>query len=171
MGLISAFTYIELLTGCTSSHTGMSRVCLLGKDSAGDYIMFSLVQGALHAVLMAPLEHVGGKMVCRDSCTMPLSCHHQLYPIYKSTESISLERPQRSPSPTINPSPPCPLNHFPQCHIYPFPEHLNTSRYGDHHLPGSLFQCLAALSEKKFFLISNLIFPNTHTSHCVHSWM
>jgi len=44
------------------------------------------------------------------------------------------KRPLRSPNPTINPSPPCPLNRIPQCHIYMFLEHLTS--WGHPHLPG-----------------------------------
>ena len=40
----------------------------------------------------------------------------------------------RSLSPTINPSPPCPLNQVPQCHKNTFPEHLQG--WWLNHLPG-----------------------------------
>jgi len=42
--------------------------------------------------------------------------------------------PLRSSSATINPSPPCLLNHVQKCHIYMFFEHLQG--WGLHHCPG-----------------------------------
>uniref|UniRef100_A0A669QRK1 DLEC1 cilia and flagella associated protein n=1 Tax=Phasianus colchicus TaxID=9054 RepID=A0A669QRK1_PHACC len=39
------------------------------------------------------------------------------------------------------------------------PWFLNTSRNGDHHLPGQLCQCITSFSNKKMFLISNLNLP------------
>ena len=72
----------------------------------------------------------------------------------RNIESFRLERLLKSSSPTINPSPPCSLNHVPWYQIFTFFEHPQGQWL--HHLPGSLFQCLDTLSEKKFFLISNL---------------
>ncbi|KAK4817863.1 hypothetical protein QYF61_001532 [Mycteria americana] len=39
-------------------------------------------------------------------------------------ESLRLEKTLRSSSPTVNPTPPCLLNHVPKCHIYTFFELL-----------------------------------------------
>ena len=48
---------------------------------------------------------------------------------------------------------------------------LNTSRDGDSTTSlGSLFQCLATVSVKKFFLISNLNSPDTTWGHCLSSY-
>jgi len=70
----------------------------------------------------------------------------------KRNRIIGWKRALRSSSPTITPTPPCLLNHIPKYHICKF---LNTSRDGDSTtFLGSLFQCLTALSVKKFFLIS-----------------
>ena len=51
-------------------------------------------------------------------------------------ESLRLEKTTKLSSPTINPSPPCPLNHITQCHIYPLLEHLQG--WWLHHFPGQL---------------------------------
>jgi len=40
-------------------------------------------------------------------------------PNHRIMESLSLERPLRSPSPTLNPSPPCPLSHIASCSATP----------------------------------------------------
>lgn len=53
--------------------------------------------------------------------------------VHKIIELLWLETPLRSSSPTVNPSPPCPLNHA--------------------------LQCLTTLSVKKFLLTSNLNTP------------
>ena len=47
-----------------------------------------------------------------------------------------------------------PTNHVPHFHISIFLEHLQG--WWLHHLPGQLCHCITTLSEKKFFLISNL---------------
>ena len=44
------------------------------------------------------------------------------------------KRPLKSPRPTINPTPPCLLNHVLKCHIYTFSEHLQG--WGHLHFPG-----------------------------------
>ncbi|KAK4813337.1 hypothetical protein QYF61_026500 [Mycteria americana] len=68
----------------------------------------------------------------------------------------SWKRPLRSPSPTVNLALPSPsLNHIPKHHIYTSFKHLQ----GCDSTLGSLYQCLATLSVKKFFLISNLNLP------------
>jgi len=55
-------------------------------------------------------------------------------------ESLRLERPLRSSSPVIHPSPQCPPNHIPLCHSCMFLEHLQ--RYDSTISLGSLFQFL-----------------------------
>jgi len=39
---------------------------------------------------------------------------------HRIIESLRLERPLKSPSPTVNPSPPCLLNHIMKCNSYKF---------------------------------------------------
>ena len=75
------------------------------------------------------------------------------------TESLRLERPLRSSSPTVNPTPPCLLNHVPKCHIYTFFEHHKG--WGLHHFPGQPIPMPdhSFISVKNFFLISNLNLP------------
>ena len=51
--------------------------------------------------------------------------------------------------------PPMLINHVPRCHISMVLEHLQG--WWLHHLPGQL--CITTISEKKFFLISNLRAP------------
>jgi len=53
--------------------------------------------------------------------------------IIKSQNHSGWKRPLRSPSPTINPSPPCPSS-FPWCHIHTVLEHLQGQWL--HHLTG-----------------------------------
>ena len=79
------------------------------------------------------------------------------------TELLRLERTLRSLSPTANPSPPCPLNHVPQCRIHMFLEHLKGR--GD---PATslLCHCSTTLAEKKCFLISNLRMRKSN--FCMH---
>ena len=55
-----------------------------------------------------------------------------------------------------NPTPPCPLNHIPQCHISTSPEHLQG--WWLHHLSGKLCQYITDPSEKNFFLIWTVLF-------------
>ena len=64
---------------------------------------------------------------------------------------IGWKRPLKSSSPTVNPTPPCLLNHVPKCHIYTVFEHLRG--WGFHHLPGQP----VAMSDHSF---SIEIFPN-----------
>ncbi|KAK4813638.1 hypothetical protein QYF61_014398 [Mycteria americana] len=70
----------------------------------------------------------------------------------------SWKRSLGSSSPTVNPTPPCLLNHVLKVpHLHTF---LNSSRDGDSTTSlGSLFQCLITLSVKKFFQIANLNLP------------
>jgi len=55
------------------------------------------------------------------------------------------------------PIPIIPTDHIPQCHISMVLEHLHGQWL--HHPPGQLCQHTSALSEKKFFLTSNLNLP------------
>ncbi|KAK4821752.1 hypothetical protein QYF61_000813 [Mycteria americana] len=58
--------------------------------------------------------------------------------------------PVQIPLPTVNPTPPCLLNHVPKCHVYMF---LNSSRDGDSTTSlGSLFQCFTTLSSKPLLM-------------------
>ncbi|KAK4810503.1 hypothetical protein QYF61_004283 [Mycteria americana] len=68
-----------------------------------------------------------------------------------SSDRTRWKRPLRSSSPTVNPTPPCLLNHVLKRHIYTDGDSTTSL--------GSLFQCLTTLSVKKFFLISNLNLP------------
>jgi len=70
-------------------------------------------------------------------------------------------RPLRSPGPTTNPSPPCSLNHVPQCHIYPFlvtppPPWAACSWQGpEFWIPDEQLRCetyVLCMTEKKYFL-------------------
>ena len=71
-----------------------------------------------------------------------VACHHRI---------IGWKRPLRWSSPTIHPTPPCLLNHIPNCHIYTFFEHLQG--WGLHHIPGQP----VPMSDHSF---SKQIFPN-----------
>jgi len=98
-----------------------------------------------------PVLKIDSRFYLQYSCFQPENCN---------TESLRLEGPLRSSSPTIIPSPPCPLNHIPQCFIYMFLECLQGQWL--HCLLGSLLQYLTTLSEKKIFLIfsPNLLWHN-----------
>ena len=64
---------------------------------------------------------------------------------------IGWKRPLRSSGPTIHPTPPCLLNHVPNCHIYTFSKHFQG--WGLHHLP----RMPIPMSDHSF---SKGIFPN-----------
>ena len=70
---------------------------------------------------------------------------------YRITESLWLEKTSSTIQSNHRPTAAVPTKHVPQCHIYTFLEHLQGQWL--HHF---LFQCLTALSEDNFFLISNL---------------
>ena len=53
---------------------------------------------------------------------------------HRIIESLRLERPLRSSSPTVSPSTPCPLTHVPQWHTYTILKHFQGQWL--HHLPG-----------------------------------
>jgi len=62
---------------------------------------------------MAPAQKETSKNTARTSATSateePREMNHRI---------IGWKRPLRSSSPTVNPTPPCLLNHAPRCHIY-----------------------------------------------------
>ena len=71
-------------------------------------------------------------------------------------ESLGWKRPLRS-SPTVNPSPPCLLNHVLKCQIYTVFEHLQG--WWLHHFPGQPIPMLHNSFSKEIFLVSNLNLP------------
>jgi len=80
----------------------MEKWFLSCSESPGSFLTF-LVRG-----------EGGSRADIKDSL---LHCHQWL-------EKKSWKTPLRSSSPTIDRSPPFPLNDVTQCYIYPFPEHL-----------------------------------------------
>ena len=75
-------------------------------------------------------------------CCLPRAC---------TDRNGSLQSPPRSPTST---HPTMPTDHIPRCHISTVPKHLQG--WGLHHSLGILCQHLTSLSEKEFFLVSNL---------------
>ena len=69
--------------------------------------------------------------------------------IIESQNHLGWKRPLRPSSPTINPSPPCLLNHMLKCHIYTPSEHLQG--WWSHHLPGQPVPMLDHSFSKEIF--------------------
>jgi len=81
---------------------------------------------------------------------------------HKFTELLKLERPLRSSSPAVSPSPPCPLT---TSHSATPPRFLSTSREGDSTAyMGSLCHCIIDLLEKEFRTV-DLSHSTDHRKH------
>jgi len=111
----------------------------------------STAEGFSHGILpVSPLFHNVGKLkVLRK------------FPVFTCSQSdfvfhriIGWKRPLRSSSPTINPTPPCLINHIPKCHIYTFFKHLQG--WGLNHPPGQPVPMPDHSFSKEFF-------PNTQS--------
>ena len=76
----------------------------------------------------------------------------------RTAESLMLERPLRSPSPSINPSPPCPPNYATHCHIQPLLESLQG--WWLHHLAQGLL-----LVTSEMFVLRDLHHPHGPGRH------
>jgi len=80
----------------------------------------------------AEYEKTGAKQIIHtDIYSMPICTDFSLY---NGHRIIGWQRPLRSPSPTVTPTPPCLLNHVPKCHTYTVFEPLQG--WGLHHCPG-----------------------------------
>jgi len=119
---------------------GLSRSFKLTGTAAGGYSSLFLL------LPLEPVsEHVAGRI--SDVDLIPGAASHlygppSLLPLdfwdwgfgQGNHRIIGWKRPLRPSSPTIHPTPPCLLNHIPQCHIYTVFEPLQG--WGLHHRPG-----------------------------------
>lgn len=84
--------------------------------------------------------------------------------LHRVIQSLGLERPLRSSSPSISPALPSPpIDCVPKQHSSVSFKPLQG--WLPHLCPGHLFQCLNTLSVKEFFPVSNLNLPWNNLSH------
>jgi len=74
------------------------------------------------------MDFLKGSRIRRDMRCSNINIESFLPKVIESQNHKGWKRPLRSSSPTVNPTPPCLLNHVLKCHSYKF---LNTSRDDD----------------------------------------